>query len=211
MKQPIVEKGIVVGTGSDKFDQRNPIVQWAIREFDRAIVELVSLVEPLRILEVGCGEGHVTNLLLASTQAKIAAFDISQRILVLARQAVISERVEFGIKNILDLDPDRDRAPLVVCCEVLEHLECPEAGLRRLAGVADPYALLSVPREPLFRILNLLRGAHVHSFGNSPGHLQHWSADAFLRFVKRNFQIIAIRTPLPWTLVLARIYPSVTD
>jgi 2-polyprenyl-3-methyl-5-hydroxy-6-metoxy-1,4-benzoquinol methylase len=204
MKQPIVENGVVVGTGSDKFEQKNPIVQWALRGFDRAILELAVGPNPQRILEVGCGEGHVTNLLLQSTQARIVAYDISRRVLDVARQTVSSDRVEFGLKNILDLDPERDRAPLIVCCEVLEHLECPEDGLRRLAEVADPYAVLSVPREPLFRTLNFLRGSHVRSFGNSPGHLQHWSARAFLRFVRRHFDILEVRTPVPWTAVLAR-------
>lgn len=204
MKPPLIENGVVVGTGSDKFQQKNPVVRWALRNFDRAIVELATRQSTSRILEVGCGEGHVTNLLVESTRAEIVAFDISQRVLDMAKRAVCSDRVAFGLKNILDLDPERDRAPLVVCCEVLEHLQCPEVGLRHLAEVADPYAVLSVPREPLFRTLNLLRGAHVRSFGNSPGHLQHWSARGFLRFVRRDFEILEVRTPLPWTVVLAR-------
>lgn len=204
MKRPLVENGIVVGTGSDKFEQKNPIVQWALRGFDKVIVELATQFDPAQILEVGCGEGHVTKLLLASTKAHIRAFDISQRVLDIARQEVASSRVEFGLKNVLDLDTDGDRASLVVCCEVLEHLTNPDLGLRRLAEVADPYALLSVPREPLFRALNFLRGAHVCSFGNSPGHLQHWSTRGFLRFVREEFDVLEIRTPLPWTAVLVR-------
>jgi hypothetical protein len=122
----------------------------------------------------------------------------------MARSRVGTERTEFRKQSIYDLDPERDAAPLVVCCEVLEHLEQPEVGLRRLAAVAAPYALLSVPREPLFRTLNFLRGAHVKDFGNSPGHLQHWSKRAFVRFTARELQAMEVRSPLPWTLLLAR-------
>jgi hypothetical protein len=87
---------------------------------------------------------------------------------------------------------------------VLEHLNDPDVGLRRLARAAQPHALLSVPREPLFRTLNLLRGAHLASLGNSPGHLQHWSTRSFLDFVRRELDILEVRTPLPWTVVLAK-------
>ena len=53
--------------------------------------------------------------------------------------------------------PQYDAAELVVCCEVLEHLPDPEAALATLAGLARPWLLVSVPREPLWRALNLAR------------------------------------------------------
>lgn len=204
MKQPLIENGIVVGTGSDKFEQKNPLVQWALRGFDESITELVAYTDPDHILEVGCGEGHITKLLLEYTSAHINAVDISEQILEIARREVNSDRVGFEIKNILDLDPQKVHAPLVVCCEVLEHLEDPAEGLRRLAEAAKPFAILSVPREPIFRTLNFLRGTHIRAFGNSPGHLQHWSTRGFLRFIEREFDILEVRQPLPWTAVLVR-------
>ena len=202
--QPLVENGIVVGTGSDKYEQKNPLVRWALRQFDRALAELAGQIAPERVLEVGCGEGHVTELLLRHTPALVTALDISERVLEIARDRVGSERTEFRRQSIYDLDPERDRAPLVVCCEVLEHLQEPAAGLERLARVAAPYALLSVPREPLFRTLNVLRGAHLKALGNSPGHVQHWSKQAFVRFVAREFELLEVRTPVPWTVLLGR-------
>jgi 2-polyprenyl-3-methyl-5-hydroxy-6-metoxy-1,4-benzoquinol methylase len=204
MKQPIVENGIVVGTGSDKFEQKNPLVRWALRGFDETITELIGNTNPDHILEVGCGEGHVTRLLLEHTNASVQAMDISEQILDIARREVNSDRVTFKIKNILELDSQKECAALVVCCEVLEHLEDPTEGLRRLAETANPFAILSVPREPIFRALNFLRGAHVRALGNSPGHLQHWSTRGFLRFIEEEFDILEVRTPLPWTAVLAR-------
>ena len=55
------------------------------------------------------------------------------------------------------LDPNRDSAELIVCCEVMEHLGDPEAALETLASLASPWAIVSVPREPLWRALNLAR------------------------------------------------------
>jgi SAM-dependent methyltransferase len=203
-REPRIENGIVVGTASNKYQNKNPFVQWALRGFDAAIMTLARSTDPEHILEVGCGEGHVTALLLQHTQARIIAADISEQILAEASSALRSERVQFRKQSIFDLDPKTDHAPLVVCCEVLEHLQNPVAGVRRLAEVARPYALLSVPREPIFRTLNLLRGAHLERLGSSPGHLQHWSRRSFLRFIDQDFEVLAYRSPVPWTVVLGK-------
>lgn len=203
-RPPLVEDGIVVGTGSDKFESKNPVVRWALRGFDQAVRDLLVGLDPSEVLEVGCGEGHVTRLLLQETTASIRCLDISDQVLAVARANVPSDRASFEKRNILDLAPITDAVPLVVCCEVLEHLEDPNEGLRLLAAAARPHAILSVPNEPLFRLLNFARGAHVRDFGNSPGHLQHWSRTGFLRFVQQRFDVIEVRSPLPWTAVLAR-------
>lgn len=202
-KIPLVEDGLVVGTASDKYESKNPIAQYLLRQFDNSIAELVRIAEPDTILEVGCGEGHVTDILLANSKATILAMDISQTIVDIAKSSVKSLRVEFQQFNIYDL-ADKDSADLVVCCEVLEHLETPETGLLRLAEKATPYAIISVPREPVWRILNFIRGTYVKNFGNSPGHIQHWSQTGFIHFVEQHFEIVSVKAPLPWTILLLK-------
>ncbi|OQK16724.1 methyltransferase type 11 [Methyloprofundus sedimenti] len=202
-KTPLIEEGLVVGTGSDKYETKNPLAQYLLRQFDKSIAELVNLARPDSILEVGCGEGHVTDILLKNSTANIQALDISQTIVDIARDAIDSTRVDFQQFNIYDL-AEKDIADLVVCCEVLEHLETPETGLLRLAEKAAPYAIISVPREPLWRLLNFMRGAHVSNLGNSPGHIQHWSQKAFIQFVETQFEIVSVKAPLPWTVLLLK-------
>ncbi|GAW86677.1 conserved hypothetical protein [Bathymodiolus platifrons methanotrophic gill symbiont] len=200
---PIIEDGLVVGTGSDKYESKNPLAQYLLRQFDNSIAELVNIVAPGTILEVGCGEGHVTGILLNNSQAKIQALDISQTIVDIAQGAIESPRVEFQQFNIYEL-AEKEGADLVVCCEVLEHLENPETGLLRLAEKAAPYAIISVPREPIWRLLNFIRGAHVKNIGNSPGHIQHWSQKAFMQFVEQQFEVVCVKSPLPWTVLLLK-------
>ena len=202
-KTPLIEEGLVVGTGSDKYETKNPLAQYLLRQFDKSIAELVNLARPDSIFEVGCGEGHVTDILLKNSTANIQALDISQTIVDIARDAIDSTRVDFQQFNIYDL-AEKDIADLVVCCEVLEHLETPETGLMRLAEKAAPYAIISVPREPLWRLLNFMRGAHVSNLGNSPGHIQHWSQKAFIQFVETQFEIVSVKAPLPWTVLLLK-------
>ena len=92
----------------------------------------------------------------------------------------------------------------MICCEVLEHLAEPRRALERLASISRRHCLLSVPREPLWRALNCLRGSYLGQLGNTPGHIQHWSRGAFLRLVGEYFEIVEVRSPIPWTVVLCR-------
>ncbi|MEM1411531.1 MAG: methyltransferase [Pseudomonadota bacterium] len=205
-KQVRWEDGVIVGTSGGKYQTRNPVGRWLLNNFDRNLVELLKPLHPKRITEVGCGEGHITQLLLRHTDAPIRALDISDDILDDARAQVNGDpRVRFLNRSIFDLEPGQDAADLVVCCEVLEHLENPEAGLTQLLSLTRSHALLSVPREPIFRAMNFARGAYLSDFGNSPGHIQHWSRSQFLRFLGDRLSIREVRSPLPWTMVLLEV------
>ena len=199
-----MEHGIIVGTSGGKYDNNNPLARYLISRFDRAICELAAHVSPGNVLEIGAGEGHVTNLLLESTGARIVATDISETVLAQAERNLGSGRVTYRAVDLMAMAPLRPRPEMVVCCEVLEHLSDPRQGLTALLAQAADWYLLSVPREPVWRVLNMARGAYWRDLGNSPGHLQHWSQQQFLRLVGQYFQPIAVRSPLPWTVVLCR-------
>jgi hypothetical protein len=64
---------------------------------------------------------------------------------------------------------------------------------------------VSVPREPLWRALNLARLSYVGALGNTPGHLNHWSKGAFLEFLTGSVEVVEVRSPLPWTMALCRV------
>jgi hypothetical protein len=63
---------------------------------------------------------------------------------------------------------------------------------------------VSVPREPLWRALNLARLKYVGALGNTPGHLNHWSRRRFVEFLERRLQVVEVRSPMPWTMALCR-------
>ncbi|HMB52222.1 MAG TPA: class I SAM-dependent methyltransferase, partial [Thermoanaerobaculia bacterium] len=95
-------------------------------------------------------------------------------------------------------------ADLVVACEVLEHLDDPETALVEAARVTRRHVLVSVPWEPVWRLLNMARGSYWSALGNTPGHLQHFSRRAIRRLVGRHLDVVAVRRPFPWTVLLAR-------
>ncbi len=192
------------GNHYNKYDSANPIVRRMMAGFLRCFDELVSLSGARTAYEVGCGEGKLS-LRLAGQGLEVTASDISAKLVAAANElaAVAAVPARFECRSIYDLTGDRARQ-LVVCCEVMEHLEDPHTALEILTKVANPYLLVSVPREPLWRFLNVLRGAYLRDFGNTPGHIQHWSAKAFMRMLGTRFEIIALRKPTPWVMALCK-------
>ncbi|WP_185982854.1 class I SAM-dependent methyltransferase [Aureimonas mangrovi] len=199
-----IEDGLVIGTASDKYDSGNPLARWLVGQFDAAVSDFARQADPKTVLEVGCGEGHIVELLLQATSARIHATDISATCVAEAQANVSSDRVTFATQNVMTMTPPEVPPQMVVCCEVLEHLDAPQRGLDALAALNAEYYLLSVPREPLWRVLNFSRGVYMKEWGNSPGHFQHWSKRGFLRFIGRHFTPVAVRSPIPWTVVLCR-------
>jgi 2-polyprenyl-3-methyl-5-hydroxy-6-metoxy-1,4-benzoquinol methylase len=201
------EDGIVVGNAYDKYGSKNPVVRWMMKGFGDALSSLVVKVKPETIHEIGCGEGYwVFDWNKQGIEAR--GSDFSETVIGLARENAKDRGVSpavFAARSIYDIEPARDSADLIVCCEVLEHLEQPEAGLAALQRVATDYVILSVPREPIWCVLNLARGKYLASLGNTPGHIQHWSTGTFVDLVDRYFDIVEVRTPLPWTMLLCRV------
>jgi 2-polyprenyl-3-methyl-5-hydroxy-6-metoxy-1,4-benzoquinol methylase len=200
------EQGVIVGNVYDKYGTRNPAARWIMRNFESALSGLVAQVNPRAIHEVGCGEGY---WVLRWREEGIAArgSDFSEKVIGLARTNAMDRQVSpelFAAHNVYELDPVRDAAELIVCCEVLEHLERPEEALRKLKAIAQPYLIISVPREPLWSILNMMRGKYLRDAGNTPGHIQRWSQGEFIKLVSAHFEVLEMRAPVPWTMLLCR-------
>ncbi|MBV6304436.1 class I SAM-dependent methyltransferase [Candidimonas humi] len=200
------EDGVVVGNTYDKYGSGNPIVRRLMAGFDRTLSGFVRRADPESIHEIGCGEGYwVEKWSREGISAR--GSDFSKQVIDIAKTNASAAGLSanlFSVCSIYDLLPDRDTADLIVCCEVLEHLEDPHAGLRALQGIVGRHLIVSVPREPLWCGLNLLRGKYVANLGNTPGHIQHWSSSKFNKFVSHYFDVIGHANPLPWTMLLCR-------
>ncbi|MEX0450042.1 class I SAM-dependent methyltransferase [Spiribacter sp. 221] len=200
------EEGVVIGNTYDKYGSKNFLVRRIMRGFDDSLTQLVEKADPKSIHEVGCGEGYWSTR-WAREGYPVRGTDFSHAVIDMAREHAGAKGLDqeiFTVRSIYDLVPQEDGADLLVCCEVLEHLEEPERALEVLEQVVRNRIILSVPREPLWRALNVARGHYLADMGNTPGHLQHWSKKSFLNFVSSRFEIEEVRSPLPWTMILAR-------
>ncbi len=195
---------IVVGNVFDKYGTTNPLYRWVVGSYFRSLSRLLPNQMPARILEVGCGEGHIAGWLSQrALPESLAAVDVSPGMLGRAHAAYLS--VEFACASASELPFADGEFDMVLFLEVLEHLPSPRRALEEARRVCTGQLVASVPREPIWRILNLLRGAYWGRWGNTPGHLQHWSRSAFVRMLSSYFTIHQVRSPLPWTMVLCSI------
>lgn len=198
----VVSDGVVAGNPYDKYGTRNPVARRLVAGFLRGLDQLLQRCTGVRrIIEVGCGEGHITARLSRQfPQASVLGTDVSREILEVARER--HPALTFEPLSAYALGSSGRRWDLSVACEVFEHLERPAEALEAMRQSTDQWMLLTVPREPLWRVLNVVRGRYLRRWGNSHGHLQHWSRPAFLAFLERQVEVVAWRSPLPWTQVL---------
>lgn len=195
----------VPGNYYDKYNTKNPVARWLMDGFLQSFDALTVQSGVKNAYEVGCGEGHLS-MRLADRGWRVRGSDL-EPVSVDQANAQCSERglsPLFEAKSLFDLTTDEASADLVVCCEVLEHVPDTQKALAVLKSLASPYLLVSVPREPLWRVLNMARGKYWGALGNTPGHIQHWSSGDFIGMLENSFRIVEVRRPLPWTMVLCR-------
>lgn len=196
----------VIETFSNKYTKASGISQYLINHFFSTLETLVHQVQPGSITEVGCGPGFSTAVLARCAPiGTLRACDIEPDLVSLTQTRVVDAAVR--VEDAHHLSYETHSTDLVVCLEVLEHVPDPQQVLKELARITKNYAIVSVPREPIWRCLNLLRGAYVRQLGNTPGHINHWSGKAFASFVSDSFDIVESKFPLPWTMLLLKKKP----
>ncbi len=199
---------VVIGNITPKYTSQNPAIRWVTRRWVANLERVMDQITAqagdrrLRALEVGCGEGVVSGKLHQRCPGPVS--------LDLPDAGLRAQWRSYDGPRFLHADahrlPFRDNQfDVIISVEVLEHLTDPEQGLAEIARVGREHIVLSVPREPIFRTCNLLAGRYVNDLGNTPGHLNHWSTRAFVKFVSRVADIREVSKPFPWTTVWATL------
>jgi 2-polyprenyl-3-methyl-5-hydroxy-6-metoxy-1,4-benzoquinol methylase len=195
---------VPVGNAYDKYGSGNPVVRRLMRGFTAELDELLAMTAPVSVLDVGCGEGVLTGQ-WAERFGRVVGVDLEHPALRREWERRRRSNLEFRAADAASLPFAENEFDLVCGVEMLEHLPDPAAALAEMARVARRWLLVSTPQEPLWRILNVLRGAHWRSFGNTPGHLNHWSARGLRTLVAQYGSVVAARSPTPWTMVLVEV------
>jgi len=201
-----IADGIVTGNTYDKYGSQNPVVKRLMGRFEGTLDELFRKADPGSLLDVGCGEGVLTHEWAERLGDKrVVGIDLDDPLLHEQwkdRQAPNLEYMVMRAENLPFADGEFDVASAI---EVLEHVPDPEHTVAEMARVASRWLLVSVPREPLWRGLNMARGAYVKDLGNTPGHLNHWSKRSFVALLERHGKVVEARSPFPWTMLLVRL------
>lgn len=186
----------------NKYTTSSRLERWLVDNFMRTLQRSVPRWEPRRILEVGVGEGHVSERVAAEHPGSwLVGLDLPHPELS-DRWSRRDVNGVFG--DVAELPFEDGAFDLVLAIEVLEHLPDPATALSEIARVAAGMAILSVPLEPLWRLGNMLRGRYLSDWGNTPDHVQHWGRRGFVDLVRTHLEVVEVRQPLPWTMVVAR-------
>lgn len=159
-----------------------------------------------RAIEIGCGEGFSTQRLhaLLPEHVELAASEYVADMIPRARTN--NPGVTVTEESVYETKHKDETFDLVFLLEVLEHLDYTDDALTELRRIMKPggHLILGVPREPLWCALNIARMKYVKRLGNTPGHLNHWSTRSLKQYLGSYFEIEAVKTPLPWTLLLLK-------
>lgn len=185
-------------TNFEKHTSKNPLKKFLIDNYNKNLLSIISPLDVKNVLDAGCGEGFVLNLLyqykigreLEGVEFADEAINIGKKIhpyLNLKRGSIYALRSSDRYYDI------------VLCTEVLEHLEEPEKALKEIERVAKKYVLITVPHEPWWTLFNFTK------WGMDIGHINHWSGKGIERFIKRNSNLKIIKKvySFPWTMILA--------
>ncbi len=199
---------VAVPTGNtfDKYGSTNPVVRRLMSGFEGTLDRLFTSAAPQSVLDVGCGEGVLSYRWAERLGEKpVVGLDLPDPKLEAEWRTRRRENLQFRTFAGGDLPVPDDSFDLAAAIEVLEHVPDPERTLAEMARVAARHLLVSVPREPLWRGLNVARGAYVRDLGNTPGHVNHWSKRSFVRAAARYGEVVEARSPFPWTMLLVRV------
>jgi SAM-dependent methyltransferase len=197
---------VPTGNTFDKYGSSNPVVKRLMAGFHSALDELMDTARPESLLDVGCGEGVLTAQWAERVcSGRVLGIDLEDPKLEAEWVKRRRPNLEFRAEEATALGFDDGEFDVAAAIEVLEHVPEPEATLAEMARVARRWLLVSVPREPIWRALNMARGSYWSSLGNTPGHVNHWSRRGFVSLVEGYARVEEVRSPLPWTMVLARV------
>lgn len=194
-----------------KYEESGKIGQALLSNYFRKVELLTSETlgsdQIIKALEIGCGPGYSTQK-ISKILPKTVELEASEYVEALVG---VAKKNNPGIKiwqeDIYQLKSKDNYYDLVYLLEVIEHLDHPKVALSEIKRVLRPggYLIVGVPREPLWRFLNMARGSYWRNLGNTPGHLNHWSTGSLRKFLTQNFgKVIQVETPLPWSIALTK-------
>jgi 2-polyprenyl-3-methyl-5-hydroxy-6-metoxy-1,4-benzoquinol methylase len=174
--------------------------------FERTLDELFGRAAPASLLDVGCGEGVLTHKWAGRiAPGRVVGIDLEDPAIQAEWEQRRAPNLDYRIMKAEQLPFADGEFDVAAAIEVLEHVPDPERTLAEMARVASRHLLVSVPREPVWRALNMARGAYLRDLGNTPGHVNHWSKRAFTSLLSRYGAVQETRSPFPWTMVLVHL------
>ena len=202
-------QAVPTGNTYDKYGSENPVVKRLMAGFHASLDELWDVAQPRSVLDVGCGEGVLTSEWAERlSDGRIVGIDLDDPKLRAEWDKRRRPNLEYRAEEATRLSFADGEFDMATAIEVLEHVPQPEQTLAEMARVASRWLLVSVPREPIWRMVNMARGAYWSSLGNTPGHVNHWTKVGFKSLLTQFGAVEEMRSPFPWTMLLVKVEAS---
>jgi 2-polyprenyl-3-methyl-5-hydroxy-6-metoxy-1,4-benzoquinol methylase len=187
-----------------KYRAKNPVKRKLIGRFVDRVTELFhENGAPKSVLEIGVGEGFLSGHLSGiHPKTKFSGVDIKESDLALLRAKFPNIEAHQG--SIYDLSSLPGGYDLIICAEVLEHLERPEDALDQIVSLRPERVLLTVPHEPWFMLSNLAMGKNITRLGNDIEHCNHFTVPKFKQLLSTRFDLSTVTTSYPWILATGK-------
>jgi ubiquinone/menaquinone biosynthesis C-methylase UbiE len=189
---------------AQKYENKNPIAKYLVNKFYQGVENCVKHTGGGQYHEIGCGEGYscerIINFLPESSS--YSASEIEDRNIESAKER--NPDIQIMKESVYELPYEDNSLDNIFLLEVLEHLDDPIKALSEISRVAKNHIIISVPREPLWCAMNLVRGKYITSLGNTPGHIQHWSKTKFIKLISQYGTVEHVESPIPWSIVCFR-------
>ena len=193
----------VPGNAFDKHSSPNPAVIYLMKTFHEGVTGALQSVQPDSILDVGCGEGRTTTELASAIDSRFVGVDLE--LSVVKQAAETATNANFANASAYQL-PFRDSSfDLVLATEMLEHLDRPLRAVKEMCRVARRTVVVTVPHEPWWRLANVARGRYLGHFGNTPGHVQHWSKRSLETYLRHQVGSVSVSTVGLWLLAVVDV------
>lgn len=188
-----------------KYEDSNLISQFLVNNYFKSVTKLISLTKAVNSAhEIGIGEGRST-MRINGLVKNLSGSEYLEKLIPIARKN--NPGLNIFQESVYELKYKSNSVDLVLLLEVLEHLDYPEIALDEISRISKKYLIIGVPNEPLWRILNLCRLQYIKDFGNTPGHINHWSKQSIVKLIQKKYgRIIAVESPIPWSIILAEKY-----
>lgn len=175
----------------------NPVVRVIESHRLRLIRTLLDPKPGERLLEVGCGGGHV---LERFPECDLVGIDVSSEMLVKASARLAGLRVEFRKGELHEVGLEPESFDAVICSEVLEHVVDPDAVLDSVRAHMKPTgrAVVTFPNDPFIaRAKGVLRRSGLAllppfkrtDWGGDQYHLHTWTVSEMRSLLRRHFNL----------------------
>ena len=114
-------------------------------------VSVAAMIEgkanPLRVIDVGCGTGHLLLALGNRLQQPLRLYGLDFSDSAIRRSKQLVPNAEFVVASVYEIPSPDDNFDVITCTETMEHLERPKEALEEMFRVLKPggHLVVTVP------------------------------------------------------------------